>query len=262
MDVIAIPERMRTVRSYDVGDLAPRQVRLRHVFAETVGDVDTESVDPPIGPEAHGVSEVCPHVLVFPVEIRLLGRETGNTTDRHRPKPMPTHRRATPNRSAAVRRLGRPGRCSARSPGAAARGKGLPKPAVPIGRVIGHDVDDHLDVSRMQRADHRVEVVQAAQSRVDVAVIIDVIAAIGKRGWIERAEPHRIDTERLQVRHARGDTWEVAYPVTGAVGEAARVDLVDHRIAPQVCRDRRTGTMILIECARHLTSVPQSAVDP
>ena len=144
-----------------------------------------------------------------------------------------------PSRSAAVRRLGRPGDV-ALTFGAPRPRQSLPKPPVPIGRVIGHDVDDHLDVSRMQRADHRVEVVQAAQSRVDVAVIIDVIAAIGKRGWIERAEPHRIDTERLQVRHARGDTWEVANPVTGAVGEAARVDLVDHRTAPQV-RDRRTG---------------------
>ena len=108
---------------------------------------------------------------------------------------------------------------------------------MPIGRVIGHDVDDHLDVRGMQRADHRVEVIQTAQSRVDVAVIINVIAAIGKRGWIERAQPHRVHTERSQVRHTRGDTWEVANPVTGAVGEAARVDLVDHRSGPQVCCD-------------------------
>ena len=88
--------------------------------------------------------------------------------------------------------------------------------------------------SGMQRADHRVEVIQGAEPRIDIAVIINVIAAVGKRGGIERAQPHRVHTKRSQIRDPRGNAWQVPDPVTVAVGEAAWVDLVDHRRTPQV----------------------------
>src|SRR3954453_11225923 len=76
MDVVAIPQWMRTVRAHDVGDLAPRQIRLPNVLAQAVSDIDTKSVDPAIGPEPHGAPEVLAHVVVLPVEIWLLGCET------------------------------------------------------------------------------------------------------------------------------------------------------------------------------------------
>ena len=58
--------------------------------------------------------------------------------------------------------------------------------------------------ARVQRRDHLVEVVERAQARVDVAVVGDVVAAVGERGGIERAQPDRVDR-----RAPRGTTREV-----------------------------------------------------
>ena len=92
-------------------------------------------------------------------------------------------------------------------------------------------------------------------------MIINVIAAVGKGGGIERSQPHRVHTQGSQVRDARGDARQVPDPITVAVGEAAWVDLVDHGRTPQVCGGRCCGRccglMILVDCARHSTSVPR-----
>src|SRR4029453_8302632 len=66
VNVVAIPEWVGSVQSHDVGDLTPGRVRLRHVLAQAVSDIDPESVDSTIGPEADGVPEVSPHFLVLP----------------------------------------------------------------------------------------------------------------------------------------------------------------------------------------------------
>ena len=47
--------------------------------------------------------------------------------------------------------------------------------------MVGDDVDHHLDVRRMQRGHHLVELVQGADLRVDVPVVVDVVAAVGQR---------------------------------------------------------------------------------
>src|SRR6187551_3029792 len=73
--VIAIPERMRTVRAHDVGNLTPGRVWLRHVLTQAVCDIDAKSVDSSIGPEAYGAPEVLPYLIVLPVEVGLFGGE-------------------------------------------------------------------------------------------------------------------------------------------------------------------------------------------
>jgi len=74
--VVAIPERMRAVRPHDVSDLDPRRIRLRHVLAQSVSNVDPESVDTVVSPKAYGLPEVLTNLLVLPIKIRLFGRET------------------------------------------------------------------------------------------------------------------------------------------------------------------------------------------
>ena len=104
--------------------------------------------------------------------------------------------------------------------------------------MVRHDVDDDPDAGVVQRGHHRVEVVERAQPRVDVAVVGDVVPAVGERGRVERAQPDGVDAERREVVDPRRDAGEVADPVAVAVGEAARIDLVDDGLAPPVGSSR------------------------
>jgi hypothetical protein len=100
--------------------------------------------------------------------------------------------------------------------------------------VVGHDVHDHPDAGGVGRGDQGVEVVQGAELGGDVAVVVHVVAAVGQRGGVERAEPDRVHAEVGQVADARRHAGKVTDAVTVAVREAARVDLVDGRLAPPV----------------------------
>src|SRR6185369_2117616 len=73
---------------------------------------------------------------------------------------------------------------------------------------------------------------QVADPRVDVAVVGHVIATVPHRRAVERRQPDGVDAEVAEVWQARRETGHVADAVTVAIGEAADVDLVDHRGAP------------------------------
>jgi hypothetical protein len=49
----------------------------------------------------------------------------------------------------------------------------------------------------MQGLEHGVELFEGSDAWVDVAVVGNVIAAICKLGWVERAEPNCINAEFL-----------------------------------------------------------------
>ncbi len=159
------------------------------------------------------------------------------------------------------------GACSPDGPGAVAehvpvagggalrRGERLAEPLVPVARVVRDHVDDHPDAGGVQCLDHPVEVVERAELRVDVAVVVDVVAAVGQRGRVEGAEPDGLDTERRQVRHALGDAGQVADAVAVRVREGARVDLVDAGLAPPGLVGRgRAGADCGVEHVGHLGS--------
>ena len=116
--------------------------------------------------------------------------------------------------------------------GPAAGGQRLAEPRVRVGAVVGHDVDDDPDAQLVRLGDERLGLGQRAEGRVDVAVVGHVVAGVGHRGRVPRAEPDRVDAEVAQVAQACADPDQVADAVAVAVGEAARVDLVDRGAAP------------------------------
>ena len=117
------------------------------------------------------------------------------------------------------------------------RREGRAEPRVLAARVVGHQVDEDLQAQLVGRRDERVGVLQGAEARVDVAVVGDVVPRVVHRGDVERAEPHGIHPEVAQVGQARGGAGQVADAVAVRVGPRARVDLVDHGVAPP----RRVG---------------------
>jgi hypothetical protein len=118
-----------------------------------------------------------------------------------------------------------------------------------VGHVVGDDVDDDAQPERVGVADEGVGVEEVAEHGGDGPVVGDVVARVRLRRFVERAEPYGIDAELLEVRQPAADAFEVSHPVAVAVGEAARVDLVDHRVPPPLglTRGRGVGDLGLVD---------------
>jgi hypothetical protein len=207
---------------------------------EAVRDVDPESVDPAVEPEAQDAAELGPHVGVRPVEIGLRRVEevqvplSGGAVGLGDARP----RRTAEDRLPVVR-----GHVSmqalavaehvARTLGAARLGRERRlEPLVLVGRVVGDQVDDEADAAGMRLGDQLVEVVERAEDGIDVAVVGDIVAGILLRRGHERRQPQRVDAELGQVVEVRRDAPQIADAVAVRIREGARVDLVDHGRAP------------------------------
>ena len=100
--------------------------------------------------------------------------------------------------------------------------------------MVDDEVHHQLHVPRVQLRDQLVELLERAEQRVDVVVVGDVVAVVDHRRAVDRAQPDDVDTEQLEIVQVVQDPAEVADAVTVAVGEAARVHLVDHGGLPPV----------------------------
>jgi hypothetical protein len=100
--------------------------------------------------------------------------------------------------------------------------------------VVDDEVHHQLHVPRVQLRDQLVELLERAEERVDVVVVGNVVAVVGHRRAVDRAQPDDVDTEQLEIVQVVQDSAEVTDAVTVAIGEAARIDLVDHGGLPPV----------------------------
>ena len=113
--------------------------------------------------------------------------------------------------------------------------EGLLEPHMLIGRVIGNQVDDHLQPAAVGLVKHGVEVGQCTERRVHLPVIGDVIAAVGLRGPVERREPDGVDAELLAGRAGVRDAGQVTHAVTVPIRKRTGINLVDNRVGPPRC---------------------------
>jgi len=81
-----------------------------------------------------------------------------------------------------------------------------------------------------------IEIVLRAEHRIHALVVRDVVAAVEAGRRVDRRQPDRIDAQavRSQVVEMVDDPGQVADPVAVRVGEAPRIDLVDHAALPPV----------------------------
>lgn len=73
------------------------------------------------------------------------------------------------------------------------------EPRVPVGGVVRHEVEDHLEAEPTRLRKQRVEVVQRAEQRINAAAIRHVVAEVGHRRGADRRNPDRIDPKPGQV---------------------------------------------------------------
>ena len=181
-----------------------------------------------------------------PVQVGLLGVEqvqvplARDCRPARRPVSRPGRRTPTPSCwvGAGRRAPSRRGRCSA----PAAR---VPGPAASAAWNQGCCelvwLGTRSIVTLMSRACaasiRRSSALEAAEQRVDVARVGDVVAVVGHRRHHDRVQPDRVDAEAAQIVEVGSDAVEVADAVAVAVAERARIDLVEHGVGPP----RRAG---------------------
>jgi hypothetical protein len=66
--------------------------------------------------------------------------------------------------------------------------------------VVRDEVHDDAQAEPVCLGDQVVEVVERSEQRVDVAVVGDVVAAVGLGRPVERRQPDGVDAELDQVR--------------------------------------------------------------
>ena len=102
------------------------------------------------------------------------------------------------------------------------------------GAVVGDDVEQDAQAQRVRLRKQDIELFHGAEQRVHAAVVGHVVALVHLRGGLERGHPDAVDAEGGDVGQPGDEPGEVAHAVAVAVGEGARVDLVDDGGLPPV----------------------------
>ncbi len=215
-------------------------------LGDEIDDVHPKSVDPAVEPPVHHLVDGRPHLGVLPVEVGLLGCEQVQVVlvvvELRAGRPgaaRDTERRLAPGRpaegAAPEVRLTPLVTVAPDVPiafGAGAGCRRLHKPRMFIACVVDHQVHHQLDAPTVHVGEQRVELLEGSEERIDGLVVADVVPVVGLGRGIDRGQPHHVDTEILQVAEFGADPTEVTDAVAVGVGEAARVDLIDHRVTP------------------------------
>ena len=82
--------------------------------------------------------------------------------------------------------------------------------------------------------DEPLTLVECAERRLDIAVVGDVVPAIGLRRRVPRIDPDRVDPELGEVGQPRAHPLDIAEAVTVGIGERPDVHLVRDRRTPPV----------------------------
>ena len=103
-----------------------------------------------------------------------------------------------------------------------------------VAAVIGHEIDQHPQAVVVGAGNEHVRLLERAKVRMDIAVIADVITAVGHRGRIPRADPDRVDAEAGEIGQPIDDAEDVPSAIAVVIGERPRVDLINDCAAPPI----------------------------
>ena len=209
------------------------------VLRQHVDDVHAEAVDAAVEPPAHHLVDRRPYLRVLPVEVGLLPGEQVEVV-------LPRRRVELPHRTGEVRLpVGGLGSRRARL-GAGPPGRHQYQSRLALS-TLERDSTNHgcsSDVwlttrsitSFMPRSCIAASSSSNCSSVPNVGsmslVVADVVAVVVVRRPIDRRQPDDVDAEVDEVVELVDDPAEIADTIAVAVGEAARIDLVDGRRGP------------------------------
>ena len=113
-----------------------------------------------------------------------------------------------------------------------------------MARVVHDEVEDHGDPAPVCLGHDTVEPPERSEDGIDAHVVGHVVADVEAGRGVDRREPQGVDAERarrpvVEMVEVGDDARQVAHAVPVAVGEAARVDLVDDTAPPPVVPEGR-----------------------
>ena len=173
---------------------------LRHL----IGHVAAEAVDPPVKPETHALLHLGPHLLGLVVELGDVRPVIFDNRVALRVADVPVGR--FPRHPRMIRR-----------------------------GVVGHPVDDDLEAKVVGRADKVVEILQGAELRVDVAIVLDGVVgaesslAAFLADRIDRHQPDNVHPKFLKFRKFPLGRGEGTFG-----GRLTGVQFIDHGVAGPV----------------------------
>jgi hypothetical protein len=199
---------------------------------DVVDHVHAESVDAAVEPPVHHGEDRRAHLGVLPVEVGLLRGEQvqvilagllvqspGRPAEGAAPEVwFATVVAVAPDIPVPFRVV--------------AGGPRLREPRVLVARVVHDEVHHEFEAAVVHLGQEQVELGEGSEERIDVPVIADVVTVVGLRRAVDGGEPHDVHSELLQVVEPASDAAEVADAIAVRIGEASRVDLVDHRVRP------------------------------
>ena len=227
-----------------------RRIIDREIVPDHVDDIHAEPVDPAIQPEPQRVQHGGLHFGNIPLQVGLVHGEVAQVVLASRLIELPGGVTGRKRRIPVGRRLIPPHVPVGLGVGAA--GPALEEPWMLIAGVVRHPIQHDPQIAVVGLVDQVIQIGQRAEDRVDIAVVADVVPEVGHRRSEDRRDPDHVDAQPLQVikmfddatqgADARGRTaW------LGVLGEAARIDLIDHpSLPPRVGRAHlcdSTGTV-------------------
>src|ERR1700687_59542 len=98
--------------------------------------------------------------------------------------------------------------------------------------VIGHQIHDHPDMAFFSFAYQPVEIRHFPVKGIDGGVIGNVVTEIDEWRRIHGADPDGIDAQVANIIQPRSYPVDITDAIAVGVLEAARINLIDHRVFP------------------------------
>src|SRR5882724_1572589 len=96
--------------------------------------------------------------------------------------------------------------------------------------MINYEFRDHAKVTSMCSVQERTEIIERAETRINIKIIGDVVAVVAQRGRIKWQQPDCGDPQLLKVIQLFDQAAEITHPVAVAIAESLNVQLVDDRV--------------------------------
>ena len=211
-------------------------------------DIDAETVDAAVEPKAQHLEHGVLHLRIAPVEIGLLFKEGVVVI-------LPGRRVPFPRTTAKIRYpiVGRTAIRFGLAPdipvafSAVARRARIEKPGMTIRGVVRNVIEQHFQAAAMRVGEQRVEVIEAAEDRIDIGIIVDVVAEVRHRRRINRRKPNGVHAQPLQIVEPASDAGEIADAIAVAVHKRTWIDLIDDTAFPpfEFCPRRSLSRRLL-----------------